>query len=65
MGFHFATRGEDAIRGILVELQQKIGLPSDWPKKKFGDRYDRLAHDLLSDNYRPFRTLLRDHIVAT
>jgi hypothetical protein len=55
----------EAIRGILVELQQKIGLPSDGPKKKFGDLYDRLAHDLLSDDYRPFRTLLRDHIAAT
>lgn len=65
LGFHYATQGEEVIRGILVDLQRKIGMPTDGPKRKFGDLYDRLAHDLLSDDYRPFRALLRDHIATT
>jgi hypothetical protein len=65
LGFHFANQGQDAIRRILIELQHKIGMPSDGPKKKFGDLYDRLAHDLLSEDYEAFRSLLRDHIATT
>ncbi len=57
--------GEAAIRSGLTQLQQLIGAPMDGPKKKFGDLYDRLAHDLTGEDYRPFRNLLRDHIATT
>lgn len=64
-GFRFSSPGEAAIRKALSEMQEMIGTPMDGPKKKFGDLYDRLAHDLTSDEYRPFRNLLRDHIAET
>lgn len=65
IGFQFASKGEAAIRSALHELQEMIGAATDGPKKKFGDLYDRLAHDLTSDDYKPFRDLLRDHIATT
>lgn len=65
LGYKFASQGEMAIRRALGELQQYIGAPMDGPKKKFGDLYDRLAHDLTDEDYRPFRDLLRDHIATT
>ena len=64
-GFHVANQGEVAVRNALQELQQVIGEPTDGPKKKFGDLYDRLAFDLTSADYAPFRELLRDHIATT
>lgn len=46
-------------------MQEVIGAATDGPKKKFGDLYDRLAFDLTSADYAPFRELLRDHIATT
>lgn len=65
LGYTFASKGEEHIRDALSQLQQLIGTPTDGPKKKFGDLYDRLAHDLTGEDYRPFRDLLRDHIATT
>lgn len=65
LGYRFASRGEAAIRRVLTELQEEAESPSAGPKKIFGDLYDRLAFDLTSENYRPFRELLRDHIAST
>lgn len=65
VGFKFASKGEDSIRSALGELQATIGKPTDGPKKKFGALYDRLAFDLLNEDYAPFRALLRDHIATT
>lgn len=64
-GYRVSSMGEAAIRNGLTQLQQQIGAPMDGPKKKFGDLYDRLAHDLTGEDYRPFRDLLRDHIATT
>lgn len=64
-GYSIAHRGEAAIRKALTSLQELVGAPMDGPKKKFGDLYDRLAQDLTSDDYQPFRNLLRDHIATT
>lgn len=63
-GFTIASRGEAAIRAVLTELQETIGAPTDGPKRNFGDLYDRLARDLASEAYRPFRDLLSDHIAT-
>lgn len=65
VGFTFAKAGDTQIRSALHELQEIIGEPTDGPKKKFGDLYDRLAFDLTSATYAPFRALLRDHIATT
>ncbi|OSP53531.1 hypothetical protein BV911_17525 [Pseudoruegeria sp. SK021] len=65
VGFQYASQGEESIRTVLGELQAIIGEPTDGPKKKFGDLYERLAFDLPSDEYAPFRALLRDHIATT
>jgi hypothetical protein len=65
LGYRFASRGEASIRKVLTELQEEAESPSAGPKKIFGDLYDRLAFDLMSEDYRPFRDLLRDHIATT
>ncbi len=49
----------------LSSLQEFEGGPTDGPKKKFGDLYDRLTFDLTNEDYAPFRNLLRDHILKT
>lgn len=64
-GYVFASKGEAAVRSALSELQQLIPGENLGPKGKFGDLYDRLANDLLSEEYWPFRKLLRDHIAET
>ena len=65
MGFRFANEGEDRIRETLSYIQTNVGEPTDGPKKKFGALYDRLAFDLLGDEYATFRKLLHDHIAET
>lgn len=64
-GYRFASKGEAAIRKALMELQEEAESPGAGPKAIFGDLYDRLAFDLTSEDYRPFRELLRDHIATT
>ncbi|MBC7736000.1 MAG: hypothetical protein H7245_01970 [Candidatus Saccharibacteria bacterium] len=61
-GYDLASQGEDHVRQVLTELHEIIGTAQDGPKKKFGDLYDRLARDLTSEDYAPFRDLLRSHI---
>ena len=53
------------IRQVLTELQEIIGTAHDDPKRKFGDLYDRLARDLTSEDYAPFRDLVRSHIAES
>ncbi len=65
IGYDLASQGEDHVRQVLTELQEIIGTAHDGPKKKFGDLYDRLARDLTSEDYAPFRDLLRSHIAET
>lgn len=65
LGFEVAKGGERQIREVLSDLQGIVGEPTDGPKKKFGDLYDRLSFDLTSQDYAPFRALLRDHIAQT
>lgn len=65
LGFEFAKDGESGVRLGLSSLQEFEGAPTDGPKKKFGDLYDRLTFDLTNEDYAPFRNLLRDHILKT
>ncbi|OOY07755.1 TniQ family protein [Thioclava sp. F36-7] len=65
LGFKFAKDGESGVRLGLSSLQEFEGGPTDGPKKKFGDLYDRLTFDLTNEDYAPFRNLLRDHILKT
>lgn len=65
LGYEIARHGEARVRATLTLLQERDDSPTAGPKAKFGDLYDRLAHDLDADAYRPFRDLLRDHIATT
>jgi hypothetical protein len=53
VGFVLASTGERGVRSALTELQKMVGSPQDGPKKKFGDLYDRFAHELLAKAMRP------------
>ncbi|UWQ75811.1 TniQ family protein [Leisingera sp. M658] len=64
-GFQWAYCGEERIRDALGQIQDQVGEPTEGPKKKFGDLYDRLAFDLRSEEYSQFRAILRDHIATT
>ncbi len=64
-GFHIANQGEEAIQASFMKLQSDDDAPRKGFRKTFGDLYDRLSFDLTGDEYRPFRELLRSHIVQT
>ncbi|MCZ4354350.1 hypothetical protein O4H61_17675 [Roseovarius aestuarii] len=64
-GFHIANQGKEAIQASFMKLQSDDDAPRKGFRKTFGDLYDRLSFDLTGDEYRPFRELLRSHIVQT
>ncbi len=64
-GFSIANQGKEVIQASLMKLQSDNDAPRKGYRKTFGELYDRLSFGLTGDEYRPFRDLLRSHIVQT
>ncbi|MGA0615857.1 hypothetical protein [Paracoccus sp. KR1-242] len=64
-GFEIAAAGEEALRTKFAEMQQVEGAPQDGPQKRFGILYGNLNRYHTGAAYHPFRSILRDHIIAT
>lgn len=64
-GFEIAAAGEEALQAKFAEMQQVEGAPQDGPQKRFGVLYGNLNRYHTGPAYHPFRSILRDHIIAT
>jgi hypothetical protein len=63
-GFDVARQGVDAIRAALDDLAANADGIQDQPKKAFGQLFDKLSNDYLTDEaFKPFRRILRDCIL--
>ena len=63
--FDILSKGEEAFRAILSEMQRGDGSPNDGPSRRFGVLYGNLDRYLTGPDYEPFRAILRDHIFQT
>lgn len=63
--FDILSKGEDAFRAVLSEMQRGGGSPNDGPSRRFGVLYANLDRYLTGSAYEPFRAILRDHIFQT
>ncbi|WP_312530977.1 hypothetical protein, partial [Paracoccus sp. (in: a-proteobacteria)] len=63
--FDIMSKGEDAFRAVLSEMQCGGGSPNDGPSRRFRVLYGNLDRYLTGPAYEPFRAILRDHIFQT
>ena len=63
--FDILSKGEDAFRATLFDMQRAGGAPNDGPSRRFGVLYRNLDRYLTGQAYEPFRVILRDHIFQT
>ncbi|WP_161629388.1 hypothetical protein [Pseudodonghicola xiamenensis] len=63
-GFHFASRGPQAIEEAFARLSDTGGGAPDVSRGAFGALYDRLEHFYRQDrSFDGFRALLRNHVI--
>lgn len=65
VGFRLCVGGEEGLRAALSELQHLMGQPEQGPRKIFGGLHDLLAVDPCPEELRPFREILRRHMLET
>ena len=63
--FDILSRGEEAFRAVLSEMQRGGGSPNDGSSRRFGVLYANLDRYFTGPAYEPFRVILRDHIFQT